>query len=102
MERKQKKIADVFRGREGHDLNRLARELRLENLLQTEGVEWTDDERWQRLTDDERPYSLRYGCESPDIFQVREELRLAKAISEAVLRGVGHVPLSGAQRKGKG
>jgi hypothetical protein len=93
----KRKLRDVhetlFRGRSGHDLGALAKELRLPKLLATEGKSWNDDSCWKRISHAERAYTLRYGAGSMDRDVVKEEIARVDQISGALMVGIRHVPL---------
>jgi hypothetical protein len=92
--------AALFRGRQGHNLGALAKELRLQRLLATEGKPWKDDSCWKRISHSDRPYALRYGTESMERDVAKEELDRIAEIAGALMAGLRLVPLRG--KKGRG
>jgi hypothetical protein len=94
LRRNQPGVYDkLFRGRTGHDLGALAAELRLPNLLATEGKPWKDDSCWKNISHSDRAYTLRYGAGSMDHDVVQEEIARVDQISGVLLVGIGRVPL---------
>jgi hypothetical protein len=94
LKRKQPGVHEaLFRGRTGHDLGALAKELRLPKLLATEGKPWNDDSCWKRISHSERAYALRYGAGSMDRDVVQEEIARVDQISGALMVGIRRVQL---------
>jgi len=85
--------AHLFRSAAGHDLGKLATELRLEGFVQTHGKSWREDACWKRMTLDARPYSLRYGVEQADRSRAKEELDRTSELLDVLLGGIKSVPL---------
>lgn len=80
---------ELFRSRKGHDVNRLATELRLKGLLETQGSPLANDACWNRVCSSERPYSLRYGAEHLSSVEAREDVDRASSVVEALFAGIG-------------
>jgi hypothetical protein len=89
-DRDGRKRSVLFDSAEGHGLALLARSAELERLLCAHGQPRTlmSDRIWGRMTNGERPYSLRYGAESilPD--DARAELGRAQVIENLVARNI--------------
>ncbi|MCG8556719.1 MAG: hypothetical protein MJD61_15745 [Proteobacteria bacterium] len=90
LKKKQPKVYDaLFRRRQGHELARLAEEVRLSKLMKVEGKQWVDDDCWKRLTTSERPYSLRYGAENIGASAAGAEVARSKELADVLLSGIG-------------
>lgn len=78
----------LFKSKEGHDLGKLASELRLVNLLGADGRTWQEDKVWKRMSSPERPYSLRYGGEHLTAEDAEAEVARVGELSETLLSGL--------------
>lgn len=97
LKRKSPKIYDqLFRTKHGHDLVRLAQEVRLSKFVGTYGKAWADDTCWKRMTGNDRPYGLRYGSERIGTDAAKEDVSRARDLSGVLLAGIGR-----GNRKGK-
>jgi hypothetical protein len=89
LKRKQPKVYDpLFVTKQGHDLDKLAKQLGLDRLMATMGKGWREDACWQRLTSSERPFSLRYGTEDVDDAAATEEIERCDELLSVLLSGL--------------
>lgn len=89
LKRKQPKVYDpLFVTKQGHDLDKLAKQLGVERLMATEGRGWREDGCWERLTSAERPFSLRYGTEDVDAAAATEEVDRGAELLSVLLSGL--------------
>lgn len=92
LERKAPKVhRELFRGKSGHSLSTLAKQLRLKAILGDDAAILVHDACWSRMQHTERPYSLRYGAESLNRGEVGEELERAAKITAALIRDMPSV-----------
>ncbi|MBK7539707.1 MAG: hypothetical protein IPI49_31025 [Myxococcales bacterium] len=78
----------LFKSKDGHDLGKLARELRLMDVIRANGKNWEEDNVWKRMSSPERPYSLRYGSEHLTAKDAESEVARARELSETLLSGL--------------
>jgi hypothetical protein len=78
----------LFTTKQGHDLDKLAKDLGVDRLLATLGKGWREDECWKRLSSSNRPYSLRYGTEDLDDAAVAEDVERCAELLEVLLSGL--------------
>lgn len=78
----------LFSGKKGHDLGQLAEQLRLKQLLATEGKTFQVDDCWNRLRASERPYCLRYGAERLEVEEAGAEVQRAMELFDVVTAGL--------------
>jgi len=89
LKRKQPKVYDpLFVTKQGHDLDKLAKQLGVDRLMATMGRGWREDDCWQRLTSSERPFSLRYGTENIDDAVATEEVERCAELLSVLLSGL--------------
>lgn len=89
LTKKHPKVYDpLFTTKQGHDLDKLARDLGVEGLFRTLGKGWREDECWKRLSSSKRPYSLRYGAEDLDDAAVAEDVARCAELVEVLLSGL--------------
>lgn len=100
LKRKYAAVHDkLFQSKSGHDIEKLASQVRLEELLMLEGKRLPPSETWNRMKASHRPYSLRYGAERPDHPEVLQEIDEASKLVDVLLSGLGK--LKEAPRKSK-
>lgn len=100
LQKKHPKVhGPLFTTKQGHDLERLAKELGVDRVLATMGKQWWDDDCWKRLSSSKRPYSLRYGTEEVDDASVTEEVERCTEILEVLLAGLGRMRRARRQEK---
>lgn len=86
---KAKSLHDaLFTGAKGHSVGTLALQLRLEQLLKSEGKALPNSVTWKRLSRSERPYSLRYGAEHLSIEDAAEEIAAVASLHGPLLAGL--------------
>jgi hypothetical protein len=78
----------LFSSKHGHDLQKLADNIRLPSLVGLEGKIWNDDDVWKRMASSGRPYSLRYGSEELTSDDAKAEVHRARELSGMLLSGL--------------
>lgn len=79
----------IFRSKDGHDLAKLLDVANLKRRLAAFGrANPCIGSAWGRVSNSERPYSLRYGFEPLNKAQAKEEIELGRAIASAI----GEIP----------
>lgn len=88
LRRRHPKVYDpLFVTKQGHDLDKLAKQLGVERLMATMGKGWREDDCWQRITSSERPFSLRYGTEDVDEAAATDEVDRCADLLAVLLSG---------------
>ena len=91
----------MFQGKQGHDLQLVATQVRLRAAMVSEGKAWKEDDCWKRMASLNRPYSLRYGFEALTKLEAEQELARAEEIVSAILAGTPTLSLNSAKSRGK-
>ncbi|HOW51400.1 MAG TPA: hypothetical protein PLV42_05065 [bacterium] len=89
LEKKHPKIhTALFRGKKGHDIQKLSTDVDLQGILKNEGRPLQKDACWTRIISSTRPYSLRYGTETLQRAEASEEISRISGILELLLSGL--------------